>query len=218
MLTTYRHSGIDNILELTMVTSNGTFLTANAYQNPDLFWALRGGGGGTFGVATSVTYRTHPIVPVVGAFMQLLVNASQPNAAYREAIAELVRLTPNLTDAGWGGYTTLTPSGFSNVITASIAFLIPNVSWADANATILPYFEHVQALAANLSADAVPLTLASATTVQFTSFLDWYAHTIAKSGGVGDIVELGSWLLPRTAFESAPSEIAEVVVENVAGY
>ncbi|KAF7161722.1 hypothetical protein CNMCM5623_007209 [Aspergillus felis] len=47
--------GVDNALEFSVVTASGDLVTANAYQNSDLFWALRGGGGGTFGVVTQVT-------------------------------------------------------------------------------------------------------------------------------------------------------------------
>ena len=39
----------DNVLELEMVTPTGEVVTANECQNPDIFWAVRGGGGGTFG-------------------------------------------------------------------------------------------------------------------------------------------------------------------------
>ena len=46
-------------------------MIANAYQNDDLFWALRGGGGGTFGIVTSVTIRVHPNVPVIRASLVL---------------------------------------------------------------------------------------------------------------------------------------------------
>jgi len=52
----YFDSGVDNAIEITVVTSTGEHLTVNDYQYSDLFWALRGGGGGTYGVITSVTY------------------------------------------------------------------------------------------------------------------------------------------------------------------
>jgi ribonuclease T2 len=51
--------GVDNILELDIITANGTFLTANAVNNTDLYWALRGGGGGNWGIITAITYRAH---------------------------------------------------------------------------------------------------------------------------------------------------------------
>jgi FAD/FMN-containing dehydrogenase len=49
--------GADNVLQIQIVTPTGDFLTANACQNPEIFWAIRGGGGGTFGVVTEVTMR-----------------------------------------------------------------------------------------------------------------------------------------------------------------
>ena len=50
---------VDNLLEADIVTADGTLVTANSCTNADLFWALRGGGGGTFGVVTRVVYKAH---------------------------------------------------------------------------------------------------------------------------------------------------------------
>lgn len=47
----------DSVLEFHLVTANGTFITANETSNSDLFWALRGGGGSTFGIVTSAIVR-----------------------------------------------------------------------------------------------------------------------------------------------------------------
>ncbi len=52
---------IDSLVEVEMVDANGCVLYANAEYNCDLFWALRGGGGGNFGVCTSFRFKTHPI-------------------------------------------------------------------------------------------------------------------------------------------------------------
>ncbi|HEX4203896.1 MAG TPA: FAD-binding oxidoreductase [Ktedonobacteraceae bacterium] len=57
----------DNLLSAQVVTADGRVLTCDSKQNPDLFWALRGGGGGNFGVVTSFTFQTHQ-VPTLSLF------------------------------------------------------------------------------------------------------------------------------------------------------
>jgi FAD/FMN-containing dehydrogenase len=54
----------DNLLEATVVLANGTAVVANAHQHSDLYWALRGGGGGNFGIVTRLVFRTHPVSQV----------------------------------------------------------------------------------------------------------------------------------------------------------
>jgi FAD/FMN-containing dehydrogenase len=54
----------DNVASFDLVTADGRFRRASDEENPDLFWGLRGGGG-NFGVVTSIEYRLHPVDPVV---------------------------------------------------------------------------------------------------------------------------------------------------------
>ena len=54
----------DNLLSAQVVTADGRLLTADAKEHPDLYWALRGGGG-NFGVMVSIEYRLHPITQVL---------------------------------------------------------------------------------------------------------------------------------------------------------
>ncbi|KAI1360344.1 hypothetical protein F5Y08DRAFT_52124 [Xylaria arbuscula] len=64
--------GADNVLELEVVTPMGKIVTANECQNEDLFWAMRGGGGSTFGVMTSVTIATHTTPKLVAGLIGIL--------------------------------------------------------------------------------------------------------------------------------------------------
>jgi FAD/FMN-containing dehydrogenase len=58
----------DNLLSVDLVTAAGELVTASASENADLFWGLRGGGG-NFGVATSLEYRLHPVGPMLGGLI-----------------------------------------------------------------------------------------------------------------------------------------------------
>ncbi|MDK1475350.1 FAD-binding oxidoreductase [Streptomyces sp. 549] len=76
----------DNLLSAEVVTADGRQLTANADKNPDLFWALHGGGG-NFGVVTSLTLALHPVGTVTVALFLLPVAAGpEVVQAYRAFI------------------------------------------------------------------------------------------------------------------------------------
>jgi FAD/FMN-containing dehydrogenase len=58
----------DNVLSLEVVTADGKLVTANAHENDDLFWGMRGAGA-NFGIATSFEYQLHPVGPVLGGMV-----------------------------------------------------------------------------------------------------------------------------------------------------
>ncbi|KAI9152342.1 putative FAD-linked oxidoreductase [Paramyrothecium foliicola] len=58
--------GVDQWLEAQIVTADGKLRIANKIVNSDLFWAIRGGGGGTFGVVVQATWKAYPTVPMTG--------------------------------------------------------------------------------------------------------------------------------------------------------
>ncbi|TVX94579.1 FAD-binding oxidoreductase [Paenibacillus agilis] len=69
---------IDHLVDVEMVTADGRIIHANANKHADLFWALRGGGGGNFGVCTSFRFRTHPIETVGFAEIGWDLNDLEP--------------------------------------------------------------------------------------------------------------------------------------------
>jgi FAD/FMN-containing dehydrogenase len=71
----------ESLLSAEVVTADGSIVTANAEENPELFWGLRGGGG-NFGVVTEFEFRLHPVGPIIAAGMLLY-----PRAQARELIA-----------------------------------------------------------------------------------------------------------------------------------
>jgi FAD/FMN-containing dehydrogenase len=75
---------IDNLLEADLVLPDGSFVTANKSQHPDLFWALRGGGG-NFGVVTSFLFQAHPVHTVyAGPIFWAATDAHAVMRAFRD--------------------------------------------------------------------------------------------------------------------------------------
>jgi FAD/FMN-containing dehydrogenase len=77
----------DNLLSADVVTADGLLLTASATENADLFWALRGGGG-NFGIVTSLEYRVHAVGTILGGLVLYpLDRAREMLAFYRDLTA-----------------------------------------------------------------------------------------------------------------------------------
>jgi FAD/FMN-containing dehydrogenase len=78
----------DNLLAVELVTAAGEVLQVDSESHPELFWALRGGGG-NFGVATSFTYRLHPVATVIGGLIAHPLDAAPELLRfYRGAVAD----------------------------------------------------------------------------------------------------------------------------------
>ena len=74
----------DNLIDAEVVLANGDIVRANEKDNPDLFWAIRGGGG-NFGVVTSFTFRAHPVTDITfGLYMWPASQGAEQLAFYRD--------------------------------------------------------------------------------------------------------------------------------------
>ena len=192
-----RLTGVDNVLEIKIVTADGNHVTANAYCNKDLFWALRGGGGGTWGVVTSVTYKTYPSTPFSAAF--IAVNSTNADSTHK-LFTEIIRLTPSLVEQGYGGYSGVSVQG------VMFSVLSPKVTAEQTNATFHPLFEFAHSLPG--------LSVQNATVV----FEDWLQPFIALFSAIPDVglpAEVSSWLLPKDVVATdEPEELARELLKT----
>lgn len=89
--------GADQVLAYEVVTSDLRIVTASPTQNSDLYWALSGGGPGTYGVVSIMTVKTYPGAKVGGAALQLAA-AYTTQDKFNQAIAAFHAMLPNMTD------------------------------------------------------------------------------------------------------------------------
>ncbi|KAK4223295.1 bifunctional solanapyrone synthase [Podospora fimiseda] len=96
--------GADQVLEMEVVLPSGKFVTVNEGSYPDLFWALRGGGGSTYGVVTSVVVRAYPQIPITTLSF---VFATGPNVTvdtFFAGVKAYMSYFDTITSAGAYGY------------------------------------------------------------------------------------------------------------------
>ncbi|KAK3077145.1 hypothetical protein LTS18_011099 [Coniosporium uncinatum] len=96
--------GVDQVLEYKVVIADGSLKVANKVSNPDLFWALRGGGGGTFGVVVEATIKAYQDVPIT--FQEFWINTTTGanNPELFDAYSYLHTQFPSLVSKGVTGY------------------------------------------------------------------------------------------------------------------
>jgi FAD/FMN-containing dehydrogenase len=129
-----------NLLEAEVVTADGRVRVVNAFQDPDLFWALKGGGGGTFGVVTRFTLRTHDVPEYLGLVSATITATS--DAAYRALVARVISFySQSLFNPHWGEQ--LRFGTATNTIT--ILMLFQGLTQTQAEQTWAPFFDWVAA-------------------------------------------------------------------------
>lgn len=131
--------GCDNALEFEVVVASGEILIANDYQNKDLFFALRGGGGGTFGVVTRLVTKAYPLPTMNG------LQVSIRGRGILDAVSYLFAMTPNMTDFGLSGYPTMTRSSYTARLRA------PDKTLPEITAFFNPIAERMRQLGATVT-------------------------------------------------------------------
>lgn len=106
------------LLEAEVVTADGAVRVANACAHPDLFWALKGGGGGTFGVVTRLTLRTHALPDTFGGVFGAIRAAS--DSSYAHLVARFMAFyAERLLNPHWGETATFRPD---NTLAVAMVF------------------------------------------------------------------------------------------------
>jgi FAD/FMN-containing dehydrogenase len=141
-----------NLLEAEIVTADGEVRIVNACSNPDLFWALKGGGGG-FGVVTRVTLRTHPLPEFFGGVFGTIKAASDD--AYRRLITKIVEFYAQaLFNPHWGEQI-LIGGGY-----VAIWMVFQGLDRQQAEAVWKPFFDWVASSPQDFAIVAAPKILA----------------------------------------------------------
>ncbi len=161
-----------SLLEAEIVTADGEIRTVNTAREPDLFWALKGGGGGTFGAITRLTLATHPLPGNVGP-MNLTLRAKSDDA-YRKLIARVVDLyATNLCNPHWGEQIRLQPDN-----RLQVRMVFQNLSKDEARAAFKPLLDFVDAHPADYEGQA-SLEVASVPAKYFWN--GWLYRIFARS-------------------------------------
>ncbi|KIV93292.1 hypothetical protein, variant [Exophiala mesophila] len=191
--------GVDQVLEIEAVIANGTLVTVNEHHNPDLFWALRGGGGSTFAVITSVTMLAFPSLPVIT--YEFAYNTTVNSNTYWDLVTYFHTQLPNLSDHGVMGYYWATPDASAAIgetdpaIQAKVfgAWFLPGDTFEDAHATLEEFEKNLKSKSQDWE-DEVRISSLAAPPLDISTLLSLFS-----GGTVGSEVRLGSWLLGREA-------------------
>lgn len=142
------------LLEAEIVTADGLARTVNACSNPDLFWAIKGGGGGSWGVVTKVTLRTHELPEFFGWALGKI--KAQSDKAFRRLIDRFISFySDNLFNPHWGESVKIGPDN-----TLELSMVCQGLSPQQARLVWRPFFEWIAAspqdfAALNLDAGAM---------------------------------------------------------------
>ncbi|KAF9161135.1 hypothetical protein DFQ26_004821 [Actinomortierella ambigua] len=179
----------DNVLQYTVVTADGQVRRANAVQNQDLFWALRGGGGGTFGIVVEAVLRTFPALPAVASAK--IVITSWDRSAIQGALSRIAAQDyERWWDEGWSGYV------FATTFRVEMVLLHGNRTSQSASRESFAHFaQQVRALSC--------LVTVTEQYYQYPSFYDSFNHFKVMPTIVGMNVITATRLIPRDFFDSS---------------
>ncbi|KAK0634256.1 isoamyl alcohol oxidase [Bombardia bombarda] len=190
--------GADSVLEWEVVDGTGRLLTASPQQNADLYWALSGGGGGTYGIVTSVVVKLHDDVPVTGVVLQFDLDPARPEAFW-DAVSKYHEMMPSITAAKGMGIALITGSTF---FLTPLTF--PNLSRGDAETVMAPLMQ-------KLNDQGVAYSL------QVTEHPNWltYWQQLIKPNPTQLVQngQYGGWMVPRTLMANNYTDVQAAIKE-----
>ncbi|KAI0969559.1 FAD binding domain-containing protein [Xylaria arbuscula] len=192
--------GADQVLSLDVVTADGRFVTADVNQNTDLFFALRGGGGSTYGIVTSAIVKAHPATSVLSSSLSFSVQPainSSTNAteSFWAAFDAYHKFGLDIVDNGGTAYSyvsRITPPSGSNALpgaTFSATIEMPGMSATQLTAFVEPLYDRIAALGVIVPASRV---------TQASNWQD-VSHGVGDTPGSGG--RFTSRIFPRVSFE-----------------
>ncbi|KAJ7776712.1 FAD-binding domain-containing protein [Mycena olivaceomarginata] len=186
----------DNVLEFHIVVASGELLRVNSISHPDLFYALRGGGAGSWGVIVSATFRTFPAFDETFSVIEIAASSNAAMGALATVHAQhIFDLEP--VRAGQYFYVFAgTPNATS--LTLQLLTHIPNTTAAQAAALLAPFRN------AALALPDVSL-LAEEYTVQNVNDALFLADD-----GAGNNMVVGSRLIPASVLRDSPDTVGKV--------
>jgi len=181
----------DQVLSLEVVLPTGQFVSVSPTSHPDLFWALRGGGGGTYGIVTSLIIRAYPKLPVTTLSFSFAAGGNVSNETFWKGMDAVWATFPSFADAGQYRYYSI----FCGTPTTCSFSMAPH--WAN-NMTVA----QVQALNAPLFAQLTALGVPPQN-VQYQTYdgvLNAFVNTFPASTEVVGTwnYHTGSRLFPRS--------------------
>ncbi|KAF2197179.1 FAD-binding domain-containing protein [Delitschia confertaspora ATCC 74209] len=151
----------DNILSMEVVTGDGKFVHADPEENEDLFWALRGGGGSTFGVVTSVVVKAHPAMYISKSTYLFSIGPGISSSTFWAGVSAYFAELPRVMDAKGTGWNTIgagfawppAPGGGNNTAVFALngAFYLPGMTPAQAKTFTAPLTARLQKLGINIT-------------------------------------------------------------------
>ncbi|KAI9643577.1 hypothetical protein NHQ30_008198 [Ciborinia camelliae] len=175
----------DQVLEWEVVTGTGELLTATPNQNSDLYWALAGGGGGTYGVVLSMTVKMHKNMPTAGATLSFIESSDK----YWDVVQTFLVNMPAVLKAGATLYWQVLPG---NMFYMPQSYL-PNGTAEDLQKLLQPTLEA-------LDSSNIPYAFSS---VDFPEFQDAF-YTLNPDMNITEL-NLGGSLIPRSLVASNSS-------------